>query len=182
MTMIDQISTAEQLFDAGNLGPCELVGGKLVMMSPAGFNHGWYALNIATILNNFTKPRELGVAVTAEAGFLISRDPDTVRVPDVSFVCAPRVPPGGVSGFFQGPPDLAIEVLSPNDRDIEVNAKIRELLRAGCRLIWIIDPHNRAVRIHRPNSREITVLQESDTLTGEDLLPGFAIEVAKIFS
>jgi Uma2 family endonuclease len=182
MATVDQILTAEQLFEAGDLGPCELIEGKLVMMSPAGFNHGWYALNIATLLNNFTKPRGLGIAVTAEAGFLIRRDPDTVRVPDVSFVCAERIPPGGVSGFFQGPPDLAIEVLSPNDRDMEINAKVRELLRAGCRLIWIIDPQNRSLRIHRMNSREITVLQESDTLTGEDLLPGFEIEVAEIFS
>jgi Uma2 family endonuclease len=182
MAMIDQISTAEQLFEAGDVGPCELVRGELVMMSPAGFNHGWYALNIATILNNFTKPRGLGVAVTAEAGFIISRDPDTVRVPDVSFVCADRVPPGGVPGFFLGPPDLAIEVLSPNDRDIEVNAKVRDLIHAGCRLVWIIDPQNRSVRIHRTDFREVTVLQESDTLTGGDLLPGFAIEVAEIFS
>ena len=101
MAATAQITTAEDLFDA-NLQQCELLGGELIMMSPAGFDHGGIAGNIALALGTFVKARALGAVVTAEPGFQIAHDPDTVRVPDVAFVQADRIPPGGVKGFFQG--------------------------------------------------------------------------------
>ena len=151
------------------------------MMSPAGFDHGGIAGNIALALGGFVKPRFLGTVVTAEAGFRIAHDPDTVRVPDVAFVRADRIPPSGVKGFFQGPPDIAIEVVSPNDRASEVMAKAQDWLQAGCSLVWVVDPETRTIAVYHSRS-EITVLTEADSLTGGDVLPEFSVPVAEIFA
>ncbi len=151
------------------------------MMSPAGFDHGRFAINIGNALANFVKAHGLGVVVSAEAGFQVSRDPDTVRVPDVAFVRADRVPPGGVRGFFQGPPDLAVEVVSPGDRPSEVLAKAQHWLRAGCPIVWTVDAEIRTVTVHRSRN-EIVVLTAADTLVGGDVLPGFTLPVAEIFA
>lgn len=151
------------------------------MMSPAGFNHGGIAGNIGLALGAFVKPRALGMVATAEPGFQIAHEPDTVRAPDVAYVRAERIPSGGVKGFFQGPPDIAVEVVSPNDRASEVMTKAQEWLQAGCSLVWVVDPETRTISIYRSRS-EITVLSETDTLTGGDVLPGFAVPVAEIFA
>jgi Uma2 family endonuclease len=180
MATAAQITTADQLFEA-NLPHCELIEGEIVKMSPAGFDHGSVAFRIAKVLSRFLEQRQLGIAVTAEAGFRIARDPDTVRVPDLAFVKADRVPSGRVKGFFQGAPDLAIEVVSPNDRASEVMAKAQDWLQAGCLLVWVVDPETRTICIYGSRS-EITVLSEADTLTGGDVLPGFAVPVAEIFA
>ena len=103
MSTIANVTTAEQLL-ATNLRHCELIGGELVMMSPAGFDYGRFASRIVTALENHVSRQGLGIVTTAEAGFQLARDPDTVRAPDVAFVRADRVPPGGVKGYFQGAP------------------------------------------------------------------------------
>ena len=183
MTTIEQtghITTAEQLF-AADSQHCELIGGELIMMSPAGFDPGRFASRIVAALENHVRPRSLGVVTTAEAGFQLAHDPDTVRAPDVAFVARHRIPPGGVKGFFQGPPDIAVEVVSPNDRASDVAAKLQEWLRAGCATVWVVDPENRLVTVHR-NRTESAVLTASDTLTGGDVLPEFSMPIAEIFA
>jgi Uma2 family endonuclease len=132
-------------------------------------------------LRNFVVSRGLGVVVTAEAGFRIARDPDTVRVPDVAFVRAERIPPGGVKGFFQGAPDIAVEILSPNDRPNEVAAKAQDWFRAGCSVVWVVDPEARTVTVHRAGGENAT-LKETETLTGDNALPGFTMPVADVFA
>jgi Uma2 family endonuclease len=177
---MDQITTAEQLWTA-NLPHCELVAGELVMMSPAGFDHGRYASKIVTALENHVARQGLGIVTTAEAGFQLSHDPDTVRAPDVAFVRADRIPSGGVKGFFQGAPDIVAEVVSPTDRANEVAAKVQEWLQAGCSMVWVVDPENQTVAVHRI-CKEIAVLVTGDSLTGGDVLPEFFMPVAKVFS
>jgi Uma2 family endonuclease len=178
-SVADSITTAEQLF-AADLAHCELIRGELVMMSPAGFDHGRLASRIVTALENHVSPRKLGVVTTAEAGFQIASNPDTVRAPDVAFVRAARIPAEGVQGFFQGAPDLAVEVLSPSDRAADVAAKTQDWLRAGCSMVWIVNPQNRTITVHS-NCSEIVVLTVSDTIQGGDLLPGFSLPVANVF-
>jgi Uma2 family endonuclease len=180
MATVAQITTADQLFDA-SLQHCELIAGELVIMSPAGFDHGGIAGNMAMALGVFIRPRRLGMVAVAEPGFQIARDPDTVRAPDVAFVRADRIPPGGVKGFFVGPPDIAVEVLSPSDRASEVTAKAQDWLQAGCPLLWVVDPETRTISVYRSRN-EITVLTETDTLTGGEVLPGFAVPVKEIFA
>jgi Uma2 family endonuclease len=181
MATIAEITTAEQLLQATNLGTCELVRGELVMVSPAGYAHGTYATRIAKALAVFADAARLGDVLSAEPGFLIARDPDTVRVPDVAFVCAERVPRERPRGFFEGAPDLAVEVLSPNDRASEVNAKVWEWLGAGCRMVWVVDPDTQSVSVYRSRT-DIVFLDMSDTLRGGDVLPGFSLPVSGMFA
>ena len=181
MTTTEQITTAEQLLRAPGLGRCELVRGELIRLPLDGFDHGRVAMNIVARLCDFVEEDSLGVVTGARTGFQIARDPDTVRAPDVGFVLSERVPAEPVMGYFQGAPDLAVEVLSPDDRAGEVLAKVRDWLQSGCRRVWVVDPRTRTVSIYRSPS-EIVVLSESDTLTDEELLPGFALPVGEIFT
>ncbi len=180
MSVLEQITTAQQLL-AADLQHCELIGGAVFMMSPAGFDHGRFASRIVTALENHVAPQELGVVTTAEAGFQLAHDPDTVRAPDVAFVRTDRIPLGGVKGFFQGAPDIAVEVVSPNDRASEVTAKVQGWLQAGCLMVWVADPENRIITVHS-SRKDITILTESDMLLGGDVLPGFSMPVAKVFA
>lgn len=151
------------------------------MMSPGGFEHGCVTMDIGAPLREFVNRKSLGKVTGAETGFCIARDPDTVRAPDVGFVRAERVPAEPVKGYFPGAPDLAVEVLSPDDRASEVLAKVQDWLGAGCRRVWVVDPRTRTVTVYRSRS-EIAVLSESERLSDDELLPGFQLAVAEIFA
>jgi Uma2 family endonuclease len=116
----------------------------------------------------------------SQAGYWL--DEETLRAPDVAFVATERlenrIP---FSGFFNGSPDLAVEVLSPSDRWHDISEKVAEYLAAGCRLVWVVHPFERRVYVYRPNL-PVRVLERDDELSGEDVLPGFAIRVADIFA
>ncbi len=135
---------------------------------------------MAGLLWDFVEPRKLGWVFGAEGGFQIGRDPDTVRAPDVAFVSAARMPATIPAGFFPGPPDLAVEVLSPHDRASEVLAKVSDWLEAGCPLVWVVDPENRSVTVYG-QQKETHILHLPDVLNGGDVLPGLQVELAKIF-
>jgi Uma2 family endonuclease len=181
MTTTQQITTAEQLLGTPGLGRCELVRGELVMMTPAGFEHGRIVVNVTAPLADFVKKNKLGIVTGAETGFHIGRDPDTVRAPDVAFVRADRVPATPTVGFFSGAPDLAVEVLSPNDRASDVLAKVQDWLGAGCRVVWVVDPRTRTVSVYGDGNK-LAVLKESDELSGDDVVPDFRLPVAEIFA
>jgi len=129
----------------------------------------------------FVEPRALGEVLGAGTGFLIASDPDTVRAPDAAFIHADRVSSGLPEGFFPGAPDLAVEVLSPDDRASEVLAKVEDWLSAGCRAVWVADPKTRTLTIYR-SSGSAAILKTTDSLTGGDLLPGLELPVANIFA
>jgi Uma2 family endonuclease len=181
MTVTQSITTAEQLLQAPDLGRCELVRGELAMMSPAGFRHGWIAIRLGARLERFVEQNHLGAVTTAETGFQIEHDPDTVRAPDAAFVRAERVPAVQPEGYFQGAPDLAVEVVSPSDRPGAVSSKAREWLSAGCRAVWVVDPQTETVSVYQA-AREILVLRRPDDLEGGEVLPGFRLPVAEIFA
>ena len=181
MPTTESITKASDLLDVPGLGRCELVRGELFMMNPCGFRHGRIASRIGSRLEIFVEKHSCGAVTGAETGFQISRDPDTVRAPDVGFVRAERLPDTAFEGFFQGAPDLAVEVLSPHDRVGAVNAKVQDWLQAGCGLVWVADPQNRTVSVFRSGGK-IILRGESDTLDGADVLPGLTLPVAEIFA
>jgi Uma2 family endonuclease len=174
------ITTAEQLLHAPDLGPCELVRGKLVIGTCASFEAGRIAASLALDLMEFAKPRKLGVALMA-TGFQIASGPDTVRVPRVAFLRAERIPTENLDDYVQGAPDLAVEILSPWDLFSMVNAKVQDWLDAGCRLVWVVDPETRIVTVYQGRTQAV-VLRASDTLTGGDVLPGFSLPVAEVLT
>lgn len=151
------------------------------MMNPCGFRHGRIASRIGARLHVFVEEHSCGTVTGAETGFQISCDPDTVRAPDAGFVRTERLPDIEPDGFFQGAPDLAVEVLSPSDRVGDVNAKVQDWLQGGCELVWVVDPQNRTVSVYRRDG-EIFLLSDSDMLDGANLLPGLTLPVAEIFA
>jgi len=151
------------------------------MMTPAGFDHGRIVARIGARLTNFVEQHGLGVVTGAETGFQLARDPDTVRAPDVAFVRAERVPPGATPGFFQGAPDLAVEVVSPSDRAGELLQKIHDWLDAGCRAVWVVDPASGTISVYRGQG-DTVIRKSADELSGDDILPGFKLSVAEIFA
>jgi Uma2 family endonuclease len=174
------ITTAEQLLKAGDLGRCELIRGKLRRMIPAGGEHGRIAGKLTCAVGNHVMSRQLGTFYAAETGFILSRDPDTVRAPDVAFTRAERAAPA-VRGFVPAAPDLAVEVLSPDDRPGYVRDKVAEWIEAGTLAVWVVDPRGRTVTVHEPQKTPL-VLGETDSLPGGDVLPGFALAVRDIFA
>jgi len=151
------------------------------MMSPAGFEHGSIVMNVTLALGGFVKQHRLGRVAGSETGFRISRDPDTVRAPDVAFVRAERVPAEPVRGYFQGAPDLAVEILSPNDLASQVLDKVHQWLEAGCLIVWVVDPERKTVTVYEAPDRAVT-LAEGDELSGGDLLPGLRLPVAELLA
>ena len=157
----------------------ELVRGRLVVREPAGFGHGAVASNLAREIATFVRERDLGQVLAAETGFKLATGPDTVRAPDVAFVSRARVPHPRPAGYADLAPDLAVEVLSPDDRPGKVLEKVGDWLTAGTRLVWVVDPVRQQVRVYRADGSE-TVVETDGTLDGEDVLPKFRCAVASV--
>jgi Uma2 family endonuclease len=182
-TTITKVVTADELLAMPDDGyRYELVKGELIRMPPTGDEHGEVAVNVTGPLFLHVKSHQLGKVYAAETGFLITQNPDTVRAPDVAFVSRRRVEEAGkIKGYRVGPPDLAVEVLSPSDTVRRVEEKVAEWLEAGARMVWVVSPKLRTVTVYRSLS-DIVVLTEKDTLDGGDVVPGFRIAVAEVFA
>lgn len=172
------ITTAEKLLRAGDIGRCELIRGQLIMMNAAGGKHGRITQGIAYALDQHVRSVKLGAILAAETGFILSRDPDTVRAPDVAFVRVGRE--CDTEGFIPGAPDLAVEVLSPDDRPGYVREKVAEWLEAGTMAVWVVDPRVRTVTVHQAGRKPL-IFGEPEVLRGGDVLPGFELPVREIF-
>jgi Uma2 family endonuclease len=159
----------------------ELLDGVLVKMSPPGNPHGLSQATISAVLFNFVHPHGLG-RVFGEIGFILHRNPDRVRAPDVCFIARERIPAEGLGrGFIDFAPDLAVEILSPSDRRGEVEEKAQEWLRFGTRIVWLVRTAPRTVTVYEPG-QEPRLLTEADTLTAEPVLSGFSVPVRALFS
>lgn len=160
----------------------ELVDGEVVRMAPAGGEHGEVTHNVGLLLGVHVKARHLGRMVGAETGFLLRREPDLVRAPDVAFIARRRIPPGGLpKGYIPFAPDLAVEVVSPNDTAEYVQRKVHDWLREGTRLLWLVYPGLAQVVIHAPG-QPVRTLGPDDELDGGDVVPGFSCRVAEILA
>jgi len=159
----------------------ELVRGELKRMVPAGNEHGKLAMELGGALFQHVKINKLGTVYAAETGFKLSSDPDTVRAPDVAFVSAKRTSESGEpKGYWPGAPDLAVEVVSPEDVYTEVEEKVLEWLEAGTRMVIVVNPRKRAVTLYRSLS-DIVVLTNDDTLDGGDVIPGWKLALQDLF-
>lgn len=182
MSVEVQSMTVEELLRMPDDGfRYELIKGELIKMAPAGHEHGGIAINIAVPLGVYVKKHRLGRVFAAETGFILETGPDTVRAPDTAFVCRERLKEGrGVEGYWPGPPDLAVEVISPNDTYREVEEKVFEWLDTGCRAVIAINPRPRTATIYRSRSN-IVQLTEKETLTCEEVVPGWSMPVKELF-
>ncbi|TVP98960.1 MAG: Uma2 family endonuclease [Planctomycetaceae bacterium] len=176
------ITTANELWQMPPDGRrYELVQGELRQMAPAGNEHGQLTVRITWRLAQHVETNRLGVVFAAETGFLISSAPDTVRAPDLAFVSQKRIEEvGQAEGYWPGAPDLVVEVISPNDRYTDVEEKTTDWLAAGTRMVLIVNPRKRIVTVYR-SLHEITILTADDTLSGDDVVPGWQVAVGDIF-
>lgn len=173
--------TADQLLDLYEPGhPTELVRGELRSLSPSGYLHGAVTARLATLVGLHVRDRRLGEAFGAETGFLLARNPDTVRAPDVAFVRKERLPREFSTGYFPGPPDLAAEVTSPTDTNSKVREKALSWLQHGTRLVWVIDPVSKSATVYRSRD-DVRVIEADGDLTGDDVLPGFTVALRELF-
>jgi Uma2 family endonuclease len=156
----------------------ELIKGELLTMNPPKSLHGRVVTNLAIILGLHVKANGLGIVYT-ESGYYLEKGPDTVLGPDMSFVSKERVDEAEDS-YYQGPPDLAIEVLSPGDRKGYVDRKLAIYLETGTRSVWLVNPRRRTVEVISSMS-DRRMLHESDELV-DDTVPGFRVKVSEIFA
>jgi Uma2 family endonuclease len=157
----------------------ELVRGVIVEMSLPGGRHGACCSRIDRRLGGFVEDNRLGTVCVNDTGFITERDPDSVRGPDVAFWSKERLPEVP-EGYVELPPDLAVEVVSPNDHYSRVQNKVRHYLTHGVGMLWVVDPEDRSVTVYR-SLREVQILGENDTLSGEDVVPGFSCKVGDLF-
>jgi Uma2 family endonuclease len=157
----------------------ELVEGRVVRMSPVGFRHGTTVVRFGALLMRHAQERGLG-AVMTEVGFKLAWNPDTVRAPDVAFIRQDRIPTPEPRGFWDGPPDLAVEVLSPDDRPDDIREKVGEYLRRGVPIVLIVDPDTREVTVFRRSTSELR-LAADDVLDLSDAVSGFRCGVRELF-
>ena len=159
----------------------ELIRGVFHETMIMGQRHGKIVMKLGFLLNSLIIPRKLGTLTGADAGIWLERDPDTVRAPDIAYFSAATMPPAAVpDGYAEVPPDLVVEVVSPNDTRREVAAKARMWLRYDVRLVWVVLPQTRSVDVYRPGHAVVT-LTDQDTLDGLDVLPGFTCAVSTVF-
>ena len=182
MPVTRRLTTADELLQLPVDGRrYELVKGEVRTMTPAGASHGAVVVKLTTRLANHVEAGRLGSVLAAETGFKLATDPDTVRAPDISFIRNERIPASGLpAGYWPGPPDLAVEVLSPDDRLFEVDEKIDDWLAAGTRSVWVVNPKRRTITMHHPGVAP-RVLSERDRLEDGDIVPGFRLLVSEIF-
>ena len=157
----------------------ELVKGELITLPIEGAMHGSVVSNVDVEIGSFVETHDLGETFI-RTGFILATYPDTVRGPDVSFVSNARLSGDASDGYFTIAPDLAVEIISPNDNHTEVAEKVAEYLAAGTRLVVVVDPISRTITKH-PARGDITRLGESDTLALDDIMPGFECAAADIF-
>lgn len=178
----DRPVTADELLRMPNDGfRYELVRGEIRKMTPAGGEHGRVGANLMIPLGAYVRAHRLGAVYLAETGFKLASDPDTVRAPDVSFIRSERVQAlGVVRGYVPGPPDLAVEVVSPGDTYTEVGEKVLQWLDAGTRMVIVVDPWKRWVTVYHSRD-DIHVLGEDGVLDGGDVVPGWSMQVGELF-
>ena len=156
----------------------ELVRGEIITMPPPGMLHGATCVKTVLKIGRFIEGGPGGTLVCNDSGFITERSPDSVRGPDVSYWTKERVKEIPV-GYAKISPDMLVEVLSPSNTSKQILTKLREYFAKGVRLVWVIAPEDRTLRIYR-NAEEGRLLHETATVTGEDVLPGFECRVSDL--
>jgi Uma2 family endonuclease len=160
----------------------EINEGILVQVPGASFGHHLVVMAILRLLDAFVTERDLGYVMPDGFAYLLRREPDVLRIPDVSFMAKERVPANArIEGYWHGAPDLAVEVVSPGDDADELHDKVRQYLEAGTRMVWVAWPKWSSISVHVEVGQSTELIHDA-ILDGGDVLPGFSVLVADIFA
>ncbi len=181
-TVAEKLLTAEEFARMPDPGyPTELVRGRIIRMPPPGFEHCEICSEVSRLVSNFARERNLGRTLTNDGGVVTERGPDSVRGPDVAYYSYQRVPKGAkIKGYAESPPEIAFEVLSPDDRWPKVLAKVAEYLEVGVLLVSVVDPKKGAVHLYRPDEQPVA-LGLDDEWSAPEVLGDFRIPVRRFF-
>lgn len=182
MSIAEALLTAEDFAQLQSVGPlAELVRGRVVPLNMPSPRHGEISFNAARIVDAFARARQLGRVVTNDSGIITERDPDTVRGADVAYYSYAQIPKGPLPlGYLAVAPELAIEVLSPDDRWPSLLGKISEYLEAGVLIVCVLDPAVETAQLYR-SDRLPESFGAHDDLEFPEALPGFRIRVREFF-
>ncbi len=179
-----RLLTAEDLWEMPEVPGkvLELVDGEVVEVPGATGLHGRIVRTVLLLLHRFVSGRDLGEVFGDGVGYVLRRNPDLVRIPDVSFLSRERMPEEGITdeGYVPVPPDLAVEIISVGDRADDVREKVDEYLEAGVGVVWVVWPRRRSVSVHRRGQPTLE-LGPDDELEGGEVLPGFRARVSDLF-
>ncbi|HZU35319.1 MAG TPA: Uma2 family endonuclease [Gemmataceae bacterium] len=182
-TAAQKLITAEEFFrmpEPSDGSQQELVRGAIITMPPPGALHGACCSRINRRLATFVEDHKRGTVFANDTGFILKRQPDTVRGPDVAFWTIERLPEIP-TGYIELPADLVVEVVSPADHYARIQRKVNEYLETGVRLVWVVDPEDRSVTVFHGSAKP-RILAENETVTGEDVLPGFSCRVSDLLA
>lgn len=173
--------TPEDLLEMPDGDRYELVDGELVERNMSGTSSE-VGLKIAGRLMYHVEREELGHAFGADCDYrCFAADGNRIRKPDASFIQSGRVSRAELdAGFVTVAPDLAVEVVSPNDLAYKLQVKVDQYLQAGVKLVWVVEPVTKSITVYRPDS-DASYLHEDDELSGEDILPGFRCAIRELF-
>ena len=177
----ERLITGEELYEMVGVGPCELIDGRIVPMSPTGGKHGGVEFNFAEAIHAFAHPRNLGKVQVGEVGIFTHRNPDRVRAADVLFISNERYARWSKTrGYLDVAPELIVQVLSPDDAVIDLTQKLREYFTIGVKLVWVADPDEQVVYAYR-SLTDVREFKTGDSLPGDEVLPGFEVRVTNLF-
>src|SRR6476469_8775505 len=182
MSTSTQLMTAEELIQLPRgQYRYELINGELITTSAAGHDHGRISIRLSSPLAQFVWENDLGEVFSSDTGFQLSSKPDTVLAPDVSFIGRDRVQKvGRLQGYWLGPPDIAVEVLSPEQRDAYIKKRVAQWLSFGTKEVWIINPRTSTLTVHSPQGIVVT-LTNDEFLDGREIVPGFRFSIKRLF-
>jgi Uma2 family endonuclease len=161
----------------------ELIRGELIMVGGSGGEATILAGFILRKIGNYADEHNLGYVTGADGHYILAEDPDTAVMPDVGFVRKERMPKPIPKKYLPLAPDLAVEVISPNDKAKEIREKIEVYLAYNTELVWVVYPASERVDVYRAADKShIEVIKKDGTLQGEKVLPGFSLTVKDIFA
>lgn len=179
MVAAKQRMSIEEFAEIDEPGHFDLVDGEVWSMSPTKGPHAELLLIVGSLLLEHVRARRLGRVFGGDMGFRL--DSATVLCPDVAFVQTNRIPDGGIPAFFDGAPDLAVEVISPSERPSRIQTKVARYLEAGSALVWCVYPETRQVVVYRADDSLPEIVSVGGILSGGHLLPDLQIPLASIF-
>lgn len=158
----------------------ELEEGEVVDVPSPNRTHGYHCWLVIQVLTDYVRRHGTGYLLTNDCGIIVSRKPDTVRGADVILFLKPIEEQDFQYKYVEDVPDLIVEVISPSDTAKRVNRRVTQYLARGIPLVWLIDFEQITVTVCRPNEFP-KVLDETDELSGNGVLPGFSCKVADLF-